>query len=52
MKNIKTFVLFFVLNFAALALGGLFTGSGVTSDWYTKANQAPWTPPGFVFGLA
>ncbi len=52
MKNVKTFILFFVLNFGALAIGGLFTGSGVTSDWYAKANQAPWTPPGFVFGLA
>ena len=52
MKNLKTFILFFVLNFAALAIGSLFTTKGVHSDWYTKANQAPWTPPGFVFGFA
>ena len=52
MKNIQAFILFALLNFGALAIGGLFTGNGVSSDWYTKANQAPWTPPGFVFGLA
>lgn len=46
------FFLFLILNFGALALGGLFTGSGVTSDWYANLNQAPWTPPGWVFGAA
>ncbi len=45
------FIVFLVLNFAALALGGFFTGSGVTSEWYTNLNQAPWTPPGWVFGV-
>jgi tryptophan-rich sensory protein len=40
-----------VLNFSALAIGGLFTGKGVTSDWYQNLNQAPWTPPGWVFGF-
>lgn len=46
------FILFLLLNFGALALGGLFTGSGVTSEWYENLNQAPWTPPGWVFGAA
>ncbi len=41
-----------VLNFAALGIGGLLMDGGVTSDWYTNANQAPWTPPGAVFGIA
>lgn len=45
-------ILFLVLNFGALALGGLFTGSGVTSEWYANLNKAPWTPPGWVFGFA
>lgn len=45
-------ILFLVLNFAALALGGLATGSGVTSEWYANLNKAPWTPPGWVFGFA
>lgn len=44
--------LFFLLNFAALALGGLSTASGVSSDWYLQLNKAPWTPPGWVFGAA
>jgi translocator protein len=50
--NITRLILFFVINFGALALGGLFTGSGVSSDWYQNMNQAPWTPPGWVFGAA
>jgi tryptophan-rich sensory protein len=45
-------LVFFLLNFGALALGGLFTGSGVVSDWYLNINKAPWTPPGWVFGAA
>jgi len=49
---LKRIILFLLLNFAALAIGGLFTGSGVTSDWYTTLNQAPWTPPGWMFGAA
>jgi len=48
---IKRIILFIVLNFSALAIGGLFTGKGVTSDWYQNLNQAPWTPPGWVFGF-
>lgn len=45
-------VLFLLLNFGALAIGGLFTGQGVPSDWYAELNKAPWTPPGWVFGFA
>lgn len=45
-------LLFLILNFGALAIGGLFTGPGVQSGWYANANQAPWTPPGWVFGAA
>jgi benzodiazapine receptor len=45
-------IIFLVLNFAALALGSLFTGNGVTSDWYVSQSKAPWTPPGWVFGAA
>ena len=45
-------VVFLLLNFGALALGGLFTGKGVPSDWYANLNKAPWTPPGWMFGFA
>ena len=46
------FVIFLITNFVALAIGGFLMGEGPTSDWYQEANQAPWTPPGWVFGAA
>ena len=49
---IRNIVLFLVLNFGALAIGGLFTSSGVSSEWYQHLNKAPWTPPGWVFSAA
>jgi translocator protein len=45
-------IAFLVFNFAALAIGGLFTNAGVSSDWYANLAKAPWTPPGWVFGAA
>ena len=45
-------VLFLILNFGALAIGGFFSAKGVPSDWYQDLNKAPWTPPGWVFGFA
>ncbi|XOV93387.1 MAG: TspO/MBR family protein [Bacteroidota bacterium] len=45
-------LIFALLNFGALALGSLFTGKGVPSEWYQALNKAPWTPPGWVFGAA
>ena len=45
-------LLFLIINFGGLFIGGLFTGEGVPSDWYQNLNKAPWTPPGWVFGAA
>ncbi len=45
-------IIFLILNFAALGLGGLFTSGAITADWYQTLNKAPWTPPGWVFGAA
>lgn len=45
-------IVFLILNFGALTIGGLFTGKGVPSDWYVALIKAPWTPPGWVFGFA
>lgn len=45
-------IIFLTINFGALAIGGLFTGKGVPSDWYLNLNKAPWTPPGWMFGVA
>lgn len=44
--------IFLILNFGALAIGGLSTGKAVTGDWYMQLHKAPWTPPGWVFGFA
>ena len=43
-------IIFLILNFGALSIGGLFTD--VKSDWYENLNHAPWIPPGWVFGAA
>ncbi len=45
-------ILFLVINFGALAVGGIFTSAGVSSSWYDNIQKAPWTPPGWVFGAA
>lgn len=45
-------IIFLILNFAALAVGGFYSDGGATSQWYTDLNKAPWTPPGWVFGAA
>jgi tryptophan-rich sensory protein len=45
-------LLFFVLNFGALALGSYLMGEGPMGSWYTNLNKAPWTPPGWVFGAS
>jgi len=52
MNGLLRITIFFLLNFGALAIGGLFTGSGVSSSWYEGLDKAPWTPPGWVFGAA
>lgn len=46
------FILFFLLNFGALALGSFLMGVGPMDPWYQDLNKAPWTPPGWVFGAA
>lgn len=49
---LKKTLLFLLLNFAALGLGSLVTKNGVASEWYQQLNKAPWTPPGYLFGIA
>ncbi|MEM5566384.1 TspO/MBR family protein [Psychroserpens sp. AS72] len=50
MKFIKHFILFLIINFAALGFGILLMADGPKSDWYVQLNQAPWTPDDWVFG--
>lgn len=45
-------ILFLIINFAALGIGGVLQGEGARSTWYQDLNIAPWTPPGWMFGLA
>ena len=52
MKFLKTFALFLICNFGALAIGVWFTDNGPQSNWYLQLRKAPWTPPGWVFGTA
>jgi len=52
LKYLKFFLVFLLINFGGLALGGLWTNPGTSSEWYNALNQAPWTPPGWVFGFA
>ena len=49
---LKRILLFLILNFTALGIGGMFTRNAVISDWYQNLNKAPWTPPGWMFGTA
>lgn len=52
MKQLKLTILFLVVNFGGLAIGSWLMNNGPLSNWYTSLNQAPWTPPGIVFGIA
>lgn len=52
MQQLKRTSLFLIINFGGLAIGNWWMQNGPQSDWYVNLNKAPWTPPGFVFGLA
>ncbi|ULC58623.1 tryptophan-rich sensory protein [Flaviramulus sp. BrNp1-15] len=52
MKLVKLVIVFLAINFAALAIGSLLMNNGPQTAWYENLNQAPWTPPGWVFGVA
>jgi len=52
MEILKNFFYFLLVNFAALAVGGILMHDGPQSVWYYRLNKAPWTPPGWVFGAA
>jgi len=45
-------VIFLIINFLALGIGGMFTSKAVSAEWYQGLEKAPWTPPGWVFGTA
>jgi len=48
----KNIIIFLIINFAALGIGGFLMGEGPSGEYYQTINKAPWTPPGWVFGVA
>jgi benzodiazapine receptor len=52
MQQVRLTILFLILNFGGLAIGSWLMDNGPLTDWYTNLNQAPWTPPGIIFGIA
>lgn len=52
MKEYIWVFLFLIINFSALGIGSWFMNNGPTSNWYMALNKAPWTPPGWFFGVA
>ncbi|MCH1547423.1 MAG: tryptophan-rich sensory protein [Flavobacteriaceae bacterium] len=54
MRNtILRIFLFLFINFVLVFyIGNILMADGSNSDWYIDLNKAPWTPPGWVFGLA
>lgn len=52
MKLLKYTIVFLAINFGALAIGNWLMADGPRTDWYINLNKAPWTPPGWFFGLA
>jgi len=49
---IGTAFIFLIINLSALGLGSYLMNNGPSSEWYLKLNKAPWTPPGWMFGVA
>jgi len=52
MKYFGYVALFLITNFAGLYFGSILMNEGPSSAWYLLLNKAPWTPPGWVFGIA
>ena len=48
----KWLFVFLVLNYGALYIGNILMDNGPQTQWYQNLNQAPWTPPGWLFGVA
>ncbi|WP_299011023.1 TspO/MBR family protein [uncultured Tenacibaculum sp.] len=46
------FLIFLIANLSALAIGAWLMNEGPRTDWYLSLNKAPWTPAGWVFGVA
>ena len=54
MRNtiLRTFLFLFINFVLVFYIGNILMADGSNSNWYINLNKAPWTPPGWVFGLA
>lgn len=52
MKLAKRILFFLIINFGGLAYGSWLMNNGPLTEWYINLNKAPWTPPGWVFGVS
>lgn len=52
MNFLKWLLPFLLINFGGLAIGSWLMNNGPRTQWYINLNKAPWTPPGWVFGVA
>ena len=52
MEKTIPFIIFLAINFAVLGIGSWLMQNGPTTEWYLQLNKAPWTPPGWIFGVA
>lgn len=52
MKKLQLVIFFLVINLGSLALGSWLMNDGPRTDWYFNLNRAPWSPPGWLFGVA
>jgi tryptophan-rich sensory protein len=52
MKKALWLFVFLVLNFGTWGIGTLLMDNGPQDSWYAALNKAPWTPPGWFFGVA
>jgi len=49
---LRTFLFLFINFVLVFYIGNILMADGSNSNWYISLNKAPWTPPGWVFGLA
>jgi tryptophan-rich sensory protein len=49
---LRTFLFLFINFVLVFYIGNILMADGSNSNWYINLNKAPWTPPGWVFGLA
>lgn len=51
-SKVKYLFIFLFINFGGLGFGSWLMNDGPITEWYLNLIKAPWTPPGWVFGLA